>query len=147
MLTRDQIQAVADFDREQVSVPEWGGLVYMRSMTCRALEDMQIWFLKMGSSELRQQPEALRDMKTTLVSHCLCDEQGQLLFDDAEGRDILSQKSGVVIDRLADIALRLNKLTEEAQDLEKKASPMPVNGSASSSPGPSVAPSPNSTDA
>lgn len=129
MLTRAQIQAIQDFTKQEVFVEEWGGSLYIRSMTVGALDDMHVRFAQLsgtdpgnGASPARQHPEAMRDMMTRLLSYTLCDAQGSLLFDDEEGRDILRQKNPVVIERLFEVASRMNRLGAVDIEAEKKAS-------------------------
>jgi hypothetical protein len=75
-------------------------------------------------SVLRQHPELLIDMKVRLVSFSLCDTDGELLFDDDEGRAILRQRDPAIIDRLYDVAQRLSGLAAGSLEEEKKASAM-----------------------
>ena len=139
MLTRAAIQAARDFTLEEVHVEEWGGSIYLRSITVGALDEIQIRYLQMAGGTgvqnngvsptlLEQRPEILRDMKPRLLSYSLCDAQGVLLFDDAEGVAILRSKDPQVIDRLYAIAERLSGLGAQSLEAEKKASettPMP----------------------
>lgn len=133
MLTRDAIAAARDFTVEQVEVPEWGGTLYLRSITVGALDEIQIRYLQLaggavepsnGASPrlLEQRPELLRDMKPRLLSYSLCDEHGTLLFDDPAGLAILRSKAPQVIDRLYTIAERLSGLTASTLEEEKKPS-------------------------
>lgn len=157
MLSRAAIQAAQDFTAEEIHVPEWGGMIRLRSMTSKALDDMHVLFMRAREGEVgtatqnghsARAPDAYRDLRVRLLAHCLCDANGQLLFDDEEGLEILREKSAAVIERLFDAAMRLNKLTDEAVKEEKKDSPgTPATASASSSPAPLGAPSPNSTSA
>ena len=125
MSLRETILQAQDYEKEEVKVPEWGTTIYVRSMTARHADDIQIWFARFSREpELGQgrinDPEKLRDLKVTLVSYCLSDEYGNLLFDDDEGREILRNKSSIVIDRLYDLGSMINKLGEEAELEEKK---------------------------
>ena len=125
MSLRQTIHEAKDYEKEEVKVPEWGVTVYIRSMTARHADDMQIRYLRMRSDDSFhegkiKEPEVLRDLKVIMVSYCLADEYGALLFDDDEGREILRGKSSAVIDHLYEIAAMLNKMTDEAIDTEKK---------------------------
>lgn len=126
MLTRDMIAEAIDYEMIEKEIPEWGGTIFLRSMTAHNYDAMQVWFARFGGEKgsmqvlLREEPELLNGLKTTLISYCLCDKDGTFLFDDEEGRAILQSKSGTVIDRLYDAAMALNKLTEEEIVDEKK---------------------------
>jgi hypothetical protein len=135
-LSREAIAAAQDWTIEEVPVPAWGGTVHVRSMMCRDMEHMQTLFLRLGddaSVAARQDPEALLQLRVTLLSYCLCDAQGALLFNDDAGREILAQKHHAVIEALFPVAMRLNNLSQEAVDAEKKDSPTPAIASVSSS--------------
>jgi hypothetical protein len=136
MLTREQIAEARDFRLEVVEVPAWSGAVGVRSMTIRDRDEMHIHYMQ-HSGDLSAlvdaaqpllarasslSPEILRDMKVRLLSYCLCDETGALLCNDEAGRDMLRQKSGEVLDQLYDVAMRLNKMSEESFEQEKKGS-------------------------
>jgi hypothetical protein len=139
MLTRADIHAARDFTLQTVEVPEWGGAIYLRSITVGALDEIQIRYIHMSGGALLQQngatdavltrnPEMLRDMKPRLLSYSICDAEGTLLFDDDAGRAILRSKDPAVIDRLYVIAEGLSGMTAASLEEEKKPSaltPMP----------------------
>jgi hypothetical protein len=134
MLSRDQIDNARDFTVEAVDVPEWNGTVLLRSMTVGCMDDIQIRYLRLAGPEaasgdngtttslLHRHPELLREMKSRLLSYCLCDEAGALLFNDESGRAILERRNPAVIDRLYEIASRLNRLGAADVEEEKKVS-------------------------
>jgi hypothetical protein len=136
MLSRAQIEAAKDFTTVTVSVPEWGGDVLLRSMTVGCHDDLQIRYLRLAGEEassengaatslLHRHPELLREVKSRLLSYCICDDAGQLLFNDNEGRQILEQRNPVIIDRLYEAASQLNRLSTADVEEEKKASDTP----------------------
>lgn len=127
MLTRDMILQAQDFEKEEVDIPEWGGSVFIRSMTVAASDVIQLLFIRLGGGELAanqngsiRDPDALKGLKVAMVSRCLCDEKGELIFNDNEGRAILETKSNVVMDRLYDVAMRINKMGDDEVEQEKK---------------------------
>lgn len=140
MLTRDMILKAQDYSKEEVDVPEWGGSIFLRQMTVTASDEMQQIFLRLGGGgEINanqngsiRDAQALKGLRVAMVSRCLCDDKGRLLFDDDEGRELLAQKSSVVIERLYDIAMRINKMAEEVVEEEKKDLPETVSAVSSS---------------
>jgi len=135
MLTREMILSLMDFEKEEVHVPEWNGSVYIRTMSALARDWMQVWFMKYSLQDDGQRDAAaLIGMQAAMVSYCLCNEDGELLFDDDEGRAILSRKNGQVISRLYDIASRVNKMDDdEVQGEKKDLQRAPINGSSTPS--------------
>ena len=66
-------------------------------------------------------PTALLPLQRLLLSMSICDEQGEKIFADPQE---VGEMDGVVLDRLAERAMRLNCFTREsAEAIEKKASP------------------------
>lgn len=106
MLTRDAILSLSDLKREPVEVPEWGGTVYVRSMS--GAERRQ-FFVHLGKDELTS---------AHMVAWCACDENGNRLFTD-EDVEALSKKHGRALDRIANAALKFNGLAAEAEDEAK----------------------------
>lgn len=107
MLTRDQIQAADDVKTEDVSVPEWGGDVRVRTMTV--------------ADRLR-----MRDMKTDgvdgrvlwIIASCVA-EDGSSLFEWADA-EWLMNKSRAAIDRIYPVIERLNGLGAAAVERAEK---------------------------
>lgn len=114
-LTRDRILAADDLRRELVPVPEWGGPVFVRVMT--------------GSQRARFETETNGPGKLTvrerLIAATACDEGGHLLFTAGDVA-ALAEKSGAALDRLAEVALRLNRIgPKDVDDLEKNSGSPP----------------------
>lgn len=88
-----------------VDVPEWGGAVFVRMMSAGERDSYErLWFGKRETG--------IENFRTEYLSRCLCDEKGQLLFSRAQIAD-LAGKSGAVVARLFDMALKHNKMTPE----------------------------------
>jgi hypothetical protein len=109
MLNRDVILQADDLTREEVLVPEWGGTVHVRTMTGmegESYEEACLAATQDGRTDIK-------GMRVRLLLMTLCDEKGNCLFA-AEDADVLSAKSAAALDRLFQVALRINGLTEEA---------------------------------
>ncbi len=105
-LTLEQILAANDMGlMGPVDVPEWGGEVFVRVMSAGERDSYErLWFGKRESG--------IENFRTEYLLRCLCDEKGQLLFSRAQIAD-LAGKSGAVIARLFDLALKHNKMSPE----------------------------------
>jgi predicted DNA binding protein len=118
-------------------IPEWKGRT--------------VWVRTLHASERDAYLASLRDVKrdrrgVTIVDRtangsarlavlCLCDEQGRRLFADDDAAE-LGLKSSAALDRITDVAARLNRLNTEALEEAEKNSETTRNGSStSSSPG------------
>jgi hypothetical protein len=107
-LNRDAILAADDLVREEIDVPEWGGTVFVRVMTARERDRFeQKW------SESRYD-----NIRAFLAVCVVCDEAGLPLFSEKD-IDALGRKSAAALDRIFDVASRVNKLTpQDIEDLE-----------------------------
>lgn len=118
ILTREQILAVEDIPRETVTVPEWGGEVIVRVMSGTERDAYEVEAFKDRDAEIR-------NMRARLVARCCVNEAGEKLFtlQDAEA---LGRKSSVALDRVAQVAQRINKLSDtEVEKLKGNSEPTP----------------------
>lgn len=109
MLNKQAILAAQDLPHEDVNVPEWGGVVRVRTMTGverDAFESESVGKMADGTVQAR-----LDNVRARLCSRCLIDEQGNRLFTDDEV-DALSKKSGRALGRVFDVAAKLNGLNK-----------------------------------
>lgn len=134
LLNRDQILGADDLQRELVPVPEWGGEVYVRVMTG---EEKEWWEASLFNDDGEQNSikENIKNMRAKLAVASVCDEQGTSLFCLADML-LLSKKSSTALDRVYDVAKRLNKISKEEEETLLKNS-VPDQGAASSSDSPS----------
>ncbi len=109
-LTRDALLGVVGHTVEAVEVPEWGGTVYVRTLTAGEL--LALDRSTQGDSDSPDAP-----ILTRLLAACICDEAGAPLleYDDAVE---LSNKPATVLYRLYRVACRLNGL-DAAEGREK----------------------------
>lgn len=111
-LDRKSILAADDVRKEKVSVPEWGGDVYLRVLSGTDRDRFE-------ESYADQKMKAFR-LRFLLLA--LCDERGERLFEDDEA-DVLGRKSSVVINRLFEAGWKINAFTQEAVDALGEDSP------------------------
>ncbi len=108
LLDREAILGAKDTHSEVVHVEEWGGHVCIRAMTGAERDDFRA-AIEGAETSLVGKFEA------PLLALTLVDEEGKRLFtiDDVEA---LRAKSATVLDRLAQIALRVNGMSDGAQE-------------------------------
>ena len=116
MLNRDAILNAQDFRTEAQKVPEWGGEVFLRTLTCNQAENYQEFLVNLqgDNGKLR-----LAGMRVKLLTMCLCDQSGVLLFSD-EDMEALAQKDSAVIGRLFEAAKKLNAIDDDAGEEAEK---------------------------
>ena len=114
-LTREDILGADDLRREPVPVPEWGGTVYVRTMTGRERDARETMAFISEDGKVRANEDNVR---ARLVALTVCDDTGELLFglDDIEE---IGKKSAPVLDRLYSAASRVNAVS--VADIEELA--------------------------
>lgn len=113
-LTKEQILSIHDWQYQEVDVPEWGGTVRMRGLTSAERDQFELEvqrIMEKGGSLV---------LRARIVARCLVDDEGKRLFADAE-IEKLAQKSGVVLDRLFWVAMRLSGIGQESmQEMQER---------------------------
>jgi hypothetical protein len=104
-LTAEQILAANDQGLlGPIAVPEWGGDVFVRVMSVGERDSYErLWIGKKDSG--------IENFRSEYLARCLCDEKGALIFTRAEVA-LLASRSGAVVGRLFDQALKHNNMTE-----------------------------------
>lgn len=109
---RDQIFAADDLDRETVEVPEWGVTLEVRTPdgATRA---------KIAKIVGADEPNVELVYPALLIPTLFDPDTGEQIFtvDDA---DAVNAKSGLVLERLSEVALRVSGVTQEALEAAKK---------------------------
>jgi len=114
ILRRADIDTARDHRRKLVPVPEWGGSVYVQSMTGHERNAfIETGFDKVtvdGKEELKP-----KDLSTAikLLVRCLVDEGGQRLYKDDDAT-ALAERDATVLDRLVREAMEVCGLVEGA---------------------------------
>lgn len=111
-LTRDAILAADDLKRELVTVPEWGGDVYVLEMS-GAVRDA--WEMAVVANR--------HIARAITVVHSVVDENNVRIFKEEDAEE-LSKKSGRALTRIANVARRISKLSErEVEDVKGNSEP------------------------
>lgn len=110
-LTRDEILNADDREIRAVEVEEWGGTVYVGSMTGAQRDQLEH---EMVASEDNPDGKGLL-LRAKLAVLTLCDKEGKALFTLAD-LDALSQKSAAPLDKVFSESADLNHLSKGDQD-------------------------------
>ena len=125
-LTAEQILAAPDLKRERVRVPEWGGEVYVRTVTAGDKETFEADILAETEGDPQKRRRFIRAGWVVLTT---CDAEGRPLFA-ADDREALNSKGASAIDRIVNVAFRLNGVTgKDEDDLVKNSEPSPSDDS------------------
>ncbi len=130
LLSKTEILTANDLQTEDITVPEWGGSVRVRSFTGRERDAFEA---SMVRGDGKDRKVDLTNMRARLVGLTVIDETGQRLFTDEEA-DLLGAKSGAALDRVFAVAQKLNGLSgSDVEELTKNSSGVPSAASTSDS--------------
>ena len=112
-LTKKAILDSDDLDRRKVDVPEWGGTVWVRTLTGSERDQFEGSIIDTRGTDTKLNYTNLRAKLCVLT---ITDEEGQRLFTDGDV-GALGNKSAAALDRIFDVAQRLNGL--RPQDIDE----------------------------
>jgi hypothetical protein len=109
LLSKDMILKADDLVTEEVSVPEWGGEVLLKSLTGTqrdAFEDSTV------DQRGQNQKMNLVNLRARLLSLCIVDENGRRMFTDVDVFE-LGGKNAKVLEKLFDKARSMNGMSDD----------------------------------
>lgn len=114
VLTKNAILSQSDREIELVEVPEWGGVVFVRSLSGEERDQFEASIIERNGRDVRTN---LRNLRARLVVLAACDESGNPIFSPGDA-DALGAKSAAALDRIFSVAQRLSGLREnDVQEL------------------------------
>jgi hypothetical protein len=130
ILSKSQILQAVDIKTSEVAVPEWGGDVLVREFSGADRDAFESSMVRINAEGQRETD--LSNMRAKLVAMCLVDhETGERMFSDAE-LALLGKKSAAALQRVFEVAQRLNGLSaDDVKDAEKNSATGPSAGSTS----------------
>jgi hypothetical protein len=113
-LTAEQILAADDCGSlEKITVPEWGGDVYVKVMDGASRDRFEL-----ATSKAMESPNTA-NVRASLAAATICDQAGKLLFSVSQVAN-LGKKSAVALDRIYAVSKRINRLQDDdIEELEK----------------------------
>jgi len=109
-----------DLKKEKVTCPEWGGDVFVRSLTGSEKEDFTASLFDYDDKGVpTRKPDYLVNIKVGMLVRSICDENGERIFADEDAKE-LADKSNVVLSRLDKVCNRLNGVKAEVVEQQAK---------------------------
>lgn len=140
-LTADEILSARDLPTEDVAVPEWGGVVCVRTLTGAERDAFESSMVQQAGKSTKVNTQNLR---AKLVALCAVNESGQRVFTDAQVVE-LGRKSSIALNRVFAVAQRLSGLSDaDVEELGKASETDQLAALPSDSPDASAVPSENS---
>lgn len=121
-LSRSDILSRKALTQEEVNVPEWGGVVFVRELMANEADtfEMSIRPLETNQNGNKADPAQMaRNFRAKIVVASCVDEQGNKLFTDADVTE-LGKMSRKALDRVATVAMRLSGYSAPEQETLKK---------------------------
>ncbi len=114
-MTREQILAVDDLPRKEVTVPHWKNSVWLRTITAAERDA----YMLSARPPVDGQPPDFDNFRARLLVYAICDETGKRLFRQGEDA-LIGGKCGDAIGLLFEEAQKLNGLEPEAVEDARK---------------------------
>lgn len=105
VLSRDAIKSVSDCKLERVPVPEWGGDVFMKTLSGTERDQFEDGYAE----------QKMKNFRSRFLVLTLCDEKGERIFGDDDAAE-LGAKSSVVLNRLFEKGWAINAFRPEDVD-------------------------------
>lgn len=119
-LTKEDLTKEDDLKVQEISVPEWGGKVRMKEMNGDEHDEFET-FCGNNVEVVNgvKKVTSTRLMKAKVLSITIKDEADKRILS-VEDLEAFNKKSGVVLDRLWEVARDMNALSEEkAEEIRK----------------------------
>lgn len=125
-LTREGVKTAADLKRERLDVPEWGGYLFVRTMTA---SEKERWENKQFRTKGKDVEMNMKNLTTSLAIETCVDENGMKLFT-ADDVDMLNGKSCVALHRIFEKAMDMNRIAkQDVDELVKNSETTPADDS------------------
>ena len=109
VLTKQEILNVTDFAVQEVTVPEWGGMVRLKSLSGK---ERDLFEARIGAQSVGNKVD-LKGLRAFLLAMCMVDEKNELLFT-VKDVEALNSKSARALNALFEVAQTMNGIGEEA---------------------------------
>ncbi len=127
-MTGEDILKLDDLPREAITVPEWNGVAgFVRTMTGEERDAYEAEFFANGEDEAINRA----NVRARLVARTFVNDAGERFFSDAQIK-ALGRKSAKALDRIFEVAQRLNRLSKADMDALVKKSDGSPDGAATS---------------
>jgi hypothetical protein len=113
LLSRDAILQVDDLVYEDVSVPEWGGMVRVKALAGAERDAFEAYIA--GEQQGKKRVRNLRNIRARMAAMAMVDEKGKAIFRPSD-IETLGKKSAAALDRVFDAAMRLAGMRDEDID-------------------------------
>lgn len=125
ILTKDEILQADDIRKEKVSVPEWGGDVWVKTMSGAERDQMEASIVGVKGER------NMVNLRAKIGALSIVDEKGDRLFSFEDVLE-LTKKSARALDRVFSVAQRMSGFTpQDVEELSKNSSPGQSEGSTS----------------
>lgn len=116
VLTKDEILQADDIRKEKVEVPEWGGSVYVKTMTGTERDQFEASIIGVKGER------DMVNLRAKIVALSTVDEEGKRLFSFEDVVE-LGKKSALPLNRVFSVAQRLSGFTpQDMEDMTKNLS-------------------------
>jgi hypothetical protein len=121
---RDFIAQFDDTQRELVTIPEWGNVI----LEVRGMSGIErAHYIQVMQNLGEEEDGGITQLYPALLIHTVYDpDNGARVFNEGD-EDMLNSKAGVVLERLAQLSIKLSGMASGQEDEAGKASSSPEN--------------------
>ena len=110
MLSRGEILTKVNLKKEKISIPEWGGDVFVSQMTGESRDEWESFLIE---SKTKQS----KNFRACLVVSTLVDDKGERIFQFSDIQEV-GKLSFSSLDKICEVAQRINGIGNQ-DDIEK----------------------------
>lgn len=100
MLSRDDILNVNDIAVEELPVPEWGGSVFVKTLTAEERDLIEAQLVKINPNNGATASIKMDKLRALCAFYGICDAEGKRIFTNTKDIDLLAKKSAAALDRV-----------------------------------------------
>jgi len=122
MLNREALLKKEELKREKVDLGN-GEFVYVRQMTGREKDQFDqslVEEVKDERGNVVDYQRSLKDFRAKLAVNTICDDKGEIILKPEDYQKLSKHMSASRLEKIIEVAQRLNSVTEQAQDLQIK---------------------------
>lgn len=106
MLDRDAILKAKDIQIEKLEISEWGGSVFIKSLSGKERDKIEQSTMQGGSAS------NFSDFRAKFAAAVVCDQDGKRIFSDGDYR-LLTDKSAYALQQILDAGMSLSHMSDD----------------------------------
>lgn len=111
LLSREDILSVNDIEVQELPVPEWGGMIYVKTLTGEERDKIEAAVIEINPRSGQPSAARMDKLRSLVAFYGICDETGKRLFTEGKDIALLAKKSASALDRVVAKIESLSKMS------------------------------------